>query len=385
MHLELTSQQESDRADFRAFVDGQVVPHADRYDRECSLPETAIQALARERYFVATLPHEAGGRNLDMMTYGLLTEEIGRGCGSIRNLIAVQGMVAHAIQRWGSPAQKAEWVPRIGHGEAVAAFALTEPDSGSDAGNASTTATLLGNEYVLNGCKKWISFGQRADIFLVFAKDEDKLGAFLVERDTPGFSIEPISGMLGLRASMLGALHMNECRIPKENLVGKVGFGMDFVATTALDYGRYSTAWGCVGIAQGSLEASQRYTRERKQFDVPIRNHQLVQQMLTDMIANTDAARLLCQRAGHSRDKKSPDAIRCTMIAKYFASTAATRIASDAVQLHGANGCGPDYPVQRYLRDAKIQEIIEGSSQIQQIKIAELTQPPRQSRATGSK
>jgi len=377
MYLELTTQQKDAQAAFRAFVDSEIVPHAGRYDTEGFLPEALFQALAQARYFVATLPCAAGGSGMDMMTYGLLTEEIGRGCGSTRNLIAVQGMVAHAILKWGTAAQKATWVPKIGHGEAVAAFALTEPDNGSDAGNAATTATLVGNEYILNGCKKWISFGQRADIFLIFAKHEGQMGAFLVERGTPGFSTIAIDGMYGLRASMLGELHFQECRIPQENLVGKIGFGLDFVATTSLDYGRYSTAWGCVGIAQGSLDASQRYTHERTQFGIPLNNHQLVKQMLTNMIANTEAARLLCQKAGYLRDKKSPDAIRSTMIAKYFASTTATTIANDAVQLHGAHGVGPDSPVQRYLRDAKIQEIIEGSSQIQQIKIAELTPPPR--------
>lgn len=380
MKLELTAKQKEDQAIFRAFVDEYIAPNADQYDRNEALPESLIKKLAQERYFVATLPHEAGGMGMDMITYGLLTEEIGRGCGSVRNLIAVQGMVAHAILKWGNRAQKAKWVPKIGSGETVAAFGLTEPNIGSDAGNAASSATLYGNDYILNGRKKWISFGQRADIFLIFAQVEGKMGAFLVERDTPGFSTTPISGLLGLRASMLGELHLENCQIPKENLVGKIGFGFGFVATTSLDYGRYSTACGCVGLAQACLEASLYYTNQRTQFGVPIKKHQLVQQMLTNMIANVSAARLLCYQAGYLRDKKSPDAIRSTMIAKYFASTTATTVALDAVQLHGANGCGPDYPVQRYLRDAKIQEIIEGTSQIQQIKIAELTSPPRRKR-----
>jgi len=377
MQLELTTQQKTDQATFRAFVDEQIAPYANRYDQEGALPEHVYKTLAQARYFVATLPQEAGGLGMDMLTYGLLTEEIGRGCGSVRNLIAVQGMVAHAILKWGTRAQKETWVAKIGQGETVAAFALTEPNIGSDAGNATTSATLVGDQYILNGHKKWISFAQRADLFLIFAQCEGAMGAFLVERDTPGCTTTPIAGLLGLRASMIGEIHLTDCAIPAENLVGKIGFGLDFVATTALDYGRYSTACGCVGIAQGCLEASQRYTNERTQFGVPIKSHQLVQQMLTNMIANVSAARLLCYQAGYLRDKKAPDAIRSTMIAKYFASTAATAIANDAVQLHGANGCGPDYPVQRYLRDAKIQEIIEGTSQIQQIKIAELTPLPR--------
>ncbi|MCX6048534.1 MAG: acyl-CoA dehydrogenase family protein [Chloroflexi bacterium] len=373
MQLELTTQQKADQAIFRAFVDETIAPNAAQHEQAEALPETLINTLAQARYLVATLPPEAGGLGMDMLTYGLLTEEVGRGCGSVRNLIAVQGMVAHAILKWGTLAQKGKWVAKIGQGETVAAFALTEPNIGSDAGNATTSATQVGNQYILNGHKKWISFAQRADLFLIFAQCEGRMGAFLVERNTPGFTTAPISGLLGLRASMIGEIQLDNCAIPQENLVGKIGFGLDFVATTSLDYGRYSTACGCVGIAQGCLEASQQYTHERTQFGVPIKSHQLVQQMLTNMIVNVGAARLLCYQAGYLRDKKSPDAIRSTMIAKYFASTAATTIANDAVQLHGANGCGPDYPVQRYLRDAKIQEIIEGTSQIQQIKIAELT------------
>lgn len=376
MQLELTTQQKADQATFRAFVDEQIAPYANQYDQTATLPERVYQTLTQARYLVATLPQAAGGLGLDMLTYGLLTEEIGRGCGSVRNLIAVQGMVAHAILRWGTPAQKAHWVAKIGQGETIAAFALTEPNIGSDAGKATTRATLVGNHYILNGHKKWISFAQRADLFLIFAQCEGGMAAFLVERNTPGCTTTPIAGMLGLRASMIGEIHLAGCQIPAENMVGKIGFGLDVVATTSLDYGRYSTACGCVGIAQGCLEASQHYTNERSQFDVPIKNHQLVQAMLTNMIANVSAARLLCYQAGYLRDKKAPDAIRSTMIAKYFASTTATTIANDAVQLHGANGCGPDYPVQRYLRDAKIQEIIEGTSQIQQIKIAELTPRP---------
>jgi glutaryl-CoA dehydrogenase (non-decarboxylating) len=176
--------------------------------------------------------------------------------------------------------------------------------------------------------------------------------------------------MLGVRASMLAELSFENCVVPKENMLGRAGFGIPYIAASALDYGRYSVAWGCVGVAQACLDACVQYTSERKQFDVYLRDHQLIQQMLTDMLTNTKAARLLCYQAGYLRETGDPRAIVDTSIAKYFASTTANKIAGDAVQIHGANGCSGDFPVQRYLRDAKIMEIIEGSTQLQQTNIA---------------
>jgi alkylation response protein AidB-like acyl-CoA dehydrogenase len=176
--------------------------------------------------------------------------------------------------------------------------------------------------------------------------------------------------MLGVRASMLAELHFDGCRIPADRLVGRVGFGVSHVGFSALDLGRYSVAWGCVGIAQACLDASMCYTRRRTQFGAYLKEHQLIRRMITDMITNVKAARLLCFQAGHLRDAGDPRAVIETLIAKYFASTAATRAADDTVQIHGGNGCSSDYPVQRYFRDAKIMEIIEGSTQIQQLTIA---------------
>jgi alkylation response protein AidB-like acyl-CoA dehydrogenase len=280
-------------------------------------------------------------------------------------------MVAYALFKWGSKFQKEYWLPKLASGEVIAAFALSEPNVGSDAKSVETTAMRSGNSYVLNGQKKWITYGQIADVFLVFAQYEDKPSAFLIEKNSPGLSIKPIFGMLGVRASMLAELHLNDCQIPQENLVCRQGFGFSHVASSALDYGRYSVAWGCVGIAQACLEACLQYTSQRQQFGVYLKEHQLIQQMITEMIANVKAARLLCYQAGYLKDIGDPKSIMETSIAKYFASTMATKIANDAVQIHGGNGCSSDYPVQRYLRDAKIMEIIEGSTQIQQITIAE--------------
>jgi hypothetical protein len=367
MGFDLTAEQKESQESYRVFVNESIQPYAGQWDRDEALPPELFATLGERRYLVPSLPSRLGGLEMDMQHYGLFSEEIGRGCQSVRNLLGVQGMVAHALLRFGSRAQQEQWLPRVAAGETVAAFALTEPSVGSDARNVTTSATRTDTGYVLNGVKKWISFGVKAGIFLVIAQSSGGPSAFIVERGTPGFSTRPITDLLGLRASMLGELHFDNCEIPAANLVGREGIGFAWIANTALDYGRYSTACGCVGLAQASLAASQRYSQERTQFGVPIREHQLVRQMLTNMRVNTQAARLLCYQAGYLRDQGSPDAIQSTLVAKYFASTNVSRAAADAVQIHGANGIGYSYPVQRYMRDAKVMEIIEGTTQIQQV------------------
>lgn len=370
MRIELTQQQQVDQAAFRSFVQEQIIPYADRYDQEEYTPPECIRNIARQGYLGALVSQESGGMGMDMVTFGLLNEEFGRGCSSLRSLLTVHSMVVYAIQRWGNTQQKAFWLPRLARGETIGAFALSEPNAGSDAKSIETTAERSEDGYILNGRKKWITYGQIADLYLVFAQYNGSISAFLVERNTPGFDVRPIRGLLGTRASMAAELSLHEGRIPAQQLVGGRGFGLASVATSALDIGRYSVACGCVGIGQACLEASLRYTSERKQFNTYLKDHQLIQQMVTDMITNVKAARLLCYNAGYLKDVGAPDTIMQTWIAKYFASTTAAKVASDAVQIHGANGCSSDYPVQRYWRDTKVMEIIEGSTQIQQVTIA---------------
>jgi alkylation response protein AidB-like acyl-CoA dehydrogenase len=327
--------------------------------------------MARRGYWGAVLPKEYGGLDLDMISYGLLAEELARGSSSVQCLLTVHTMVSRALLRWGSRQQKEGLLPALASGGLLAAFALSEPNVGSDAKSVETTATPSGDGYVLDGRKRWITSGQLAGLFLVVARCEGQPTAFLVRRGTPGLTVKPIRGMFGSRASMLAELHLDGCRVAKEDVVGRIGFGFSHVASAALDHGRYSVAWGCVGIAQACLEASLEYAGERRQFGACLKDHQLIQQMISGMITNLKAARLLCLQAGYLRDAGDPRAIMETSIAKYFASTAAAKAAGDAVQIHGANGCSGDYPVQRYLRDAKVMEIIEGSSQMQQVTISQ--------------
>ncbi|MGV2831534.1 acyl-CoA dehydrogenase family protein [Myxosarcina sp. GI1(2024)] len=371
MKPELSAKQKNYRAKFKSFVNQEIYPDAGEWDKNEFTPPELIKKIAERGFLGAILPQEYGGKGMDMISYGILNEEIARGCSSVRSLLTVHNMVAQALCKWGNKSQKAYWLPKLASGETIAAFALSEPNVGSDAKSVETTAKPTDDAYVLNGQKKWITYGQIADVFLVFAKFEGKPTAFLVEKNNPGLSVKPMSGILGIRASMTAELHFDNCRISLENLIGKLGFGFSYIASSALDYGRYSVAWGCVGIAQACLEACIKYTNERKQFGVYLKEHQLIRQKITQMIANVKAARLLCYQAGYLKDINNPNSITETSIAKYFASTVATKIANDAVQIHGGNGCSSEYPVERYLRDSKIMEIIEGSTQIQEITIAE--------------
>jgi hypothetical protein len=362
----LLPEQISRRAQFRAFVDEEIAPHAARIDSEQALPAEVIARLAKQGYLGAVLSESHGGLGMDMVDYGLLAEELGRTCQSVRNFVAVEDMVALSIARWGTASQRERWLPRIVAGQTTAAFALTEPDVGSDAATVRTTATADGDHVVLNGTKKWISFAQIADLFLVFGQFEGGHIGFLVERNTPGLSVEPIRDLLGLRGSMLGEITLRECRVPLTEMVGRPGYGLTFVASSALDLGRYSTAWGSVGLAEACLNRSVAYSRDRIQYGKPISEHQLVQRMLADMLTDTMTARLLCHHAGVSRSRRDVDAVHLTLMAKYRASTVAMSAASDAVQLHGAAGIGSASAVERHYRDAKVMEIIEGTTQIQQ-------------------
>jgi glutaryl-CoA dehydrogenase (non-decarboxylating) len=367
---ELNPDLRQQRAAFREFADSQIRPLAARFDSEERIPADFIERVAAAGYLALTLPERWGGAGKSNVVWGVLNEEFGAACSSVRSLLTVHGMVSHAILRWGNHAMRARWLPELASGRTLAAFALSEENAGSDAQAIETTAEAVPDGYVLKGRKKWICYGTAAGLFLVFARYDGQPAAFLVERNSPGLAITPLLGMLGLRGAMLADLHLDECKVPKEALVGAPGFGLSHVASTALDLGRYSVAWGCVGIAQAALEASHSYAAQRRQFGSLIKDHQLVGRLLANMIVGVRAARLMCLEAGRLRDSGDPGAVVQTMAAKYFSSRAAARAARDAVQIHGANGCSPEYPVARYFRDAKIMEIIEGSDQIQQLAIA---------------
>jgi glutaryl-CoA dehydrogenase (non-decarboxylating) len=369
--MRLTEQQCRDRAAFRSFVAKEITPHADQWDEIQELPPALVAGLAAQGYLGALVPTRYGGTGMDAVTFGLLNEAIGYGCSSTRSLLTVHAMVTHAIARWGNEAQREALLPGLATGDLVGAFALTEPGAGSDAGAVLTNADLVPGGYRLTGTKRWITYGQRADLFVVFARCAGGLTAFVLDRDSDGLDIQPIAGMLGTRASMLAELRLRDCTVPGGRLLGRVGFGLAAVAASALDVGRYSVAWGCVGLLAACLDVSLRHADERVQFGRAVREHQLVQRMLANMATSLEAARLLCHHAGCLKDLGDPTTVTATWTAKYFASCAAFRSAADTVQILGATGCGAGHPAQRLLRDAKIMEIIEGSTQLQQTYLAQ--------------
>ncbi|MFI5941739.1 acyl-CoA dehydrogenase family protein [Streptomyces uncialis] len=369
--VQLTPEQAAAREEYESFARDHIAPHADAWDRSAAVPEEFITTIAATGYLGACVPAAYGGSALDAIGFGLLNEETGRACSSVRSLLTVHGMASQAIGRWGTAAQRESWLPRLATGAAIGAFALTEPGAGSDVKGLVTTARRTEDGFVLDGAKRWITFGQRADIYLLFARLDGRETAFLVERGAPGLHVTPVRGILGTRASMLAELELRDCRVPAEALLGKPGFGLTAVAATALELGRYSVAWGCVGLIQACLDASLSYADRREQFGKRLRDHQLVQRMLADMATGAAAARLLCQQAGWLREAGDAQSVHATWLAKYFASTTAFRSAADAVQVHGAHGCGEEYPVQRYMRDAKVMELIEGTTELQQTTIAQ--------------
>jgi glutaryl-CoA dehydrogenase (non-decarboxylating) len=369
LRMDLSAAQAAARDAFAAYVAERVTPFAGEWDRASATPREEIDRLAATGWLGAVIPASSGGAGMDWVTFGLLNEELGRGCSSIRSLLTVHSMAAHAVARFGSRAQKERWLPRMARGEAIGAFALSEPNVGSDASAVETVARQEDGAWVLDGRKKWTTYGQIADVYLLFAKTEGKPVAFLVERDSPGLTVEPLRGITGTRASMLAELRLDGCRVPAEARLGGAGFGLG-IAVATLEVGRYSVACGTTGIIRACLEASLSYASTRVQYGVPVGQHQLVQQMLARMAAGYRAAHWLCLRAGWLRDQGDPSAPHETFVAKYLASTTATQAALDAVQIHGANGCSEDHPVERYLRDSRVMEIIEGSTQIQEITIA---------------
>ena len=369
--FELTDEQQLIRETARDFTDREIIPVARENDRDERFDLDLVRKLGEMGYLGPIVDEEYGGRGLDYRTYALIVEEIGRGDSSARTVVSVQtSLVCSSIQRWGSEEQKHEWLPRLCSGEILGCFALTEPDTGSDAANLKTRAEKTGGGWRISGQKQWISMGNHAKVALVFAQTDPELAhrglaAFLVPTESAGFSSSSIHGKLGLKASDTAELSLDGVEVGDEALLGEVGDGFK-VAMSALDSGRYSVAAGCVGICQGCVNASVAYAKERKQFDRPIASFQLVQAMIADMIVDTEAARGLVWRAGWLKDAGKPNTTE-TSIAKLYATEAAVRSANTAIQVHGGSGYVDDHPVERYLRDARVTTLYEGTSQIQKL------------------
>jgi butyryl-CoA dehydrogenase len=371
MDLQLTDEQQLIRDTAREFTDNEIAPRARDNDRNEHFDLELIGKLAHQGYLGAIVPRDYGGAGLDYLTYALIVEEVGRGCSAMRTVVSVQtSLVCSALVRWGTEEQKREYLPRLCSGEWLGCFALTEPDTGSDAANQRTRARRTDSGWEINGAKMFISMGTHARLALVFAQtDPDKrhrgIACFLVDTDQPGYQPQAIHHKLGLRGSDTASISLDGVEVPEDALLGQVGDGFK-IAMSSLDSGRYSVAAGCVGVCQGSLDASVRYAKERQQFGRPIASFQLVQEMLADIALETDAARMLVWRAGYLKDSGQPNTTE-TSVAKLYATEAAIRCANTAIQVHGGSGYVDDYPVERYLRDVRVTTLYEGTSQIQKL------------------
>lgn len=371
MNFDLTEEQKMVKETARKFAEKEIMPFARENDVKEHFPIEIFKKMAGLGFLGGPIPEKYGGAGLDFISDAIIFEEIGRADSSLRTALSVQvSLVGLTILKWGTEEQKQRYIPKLCKGEFIGCFALTEPNAGSDAASILTSAALKGNEWILNGTKTWISSGSIADIAIVFAVADKTKGyhgitAFIVEKGCPGFSTKDIKGKLGLRASNTAELIFEDCRISKNAVLGDIGKGFN-IAMSALDNGRYGVASGCVGIIQGCIDACARYAKERHQFGKPIAGFQLIQDKIARMAVDCDAARLLVYRAGHLKNKGKVNTIE-TSIAKYFASEAANRAASDAVQIFGGYGYSNEYPVERYFRDAKVATIYEGTSEIQKL------------------
>jgi alkylation response protein AidB-like acyl-CoA dehydrogenase len=377
VNLELDEEQTAVRALAADFVNREIIPHSTAWDRAEQVDRGIVKKLGSLGFLGLTIPEEYGGSGGDHLSYVLVTEELGRGDSSVRGLLSVSlGLVSKQINHYGTEAQKQRWLPRLTSGEALGCFALTEPGTGSDAGNLTTRAVRDGDDWVVNGAKMFITNGTWAEVALVFVRtggdDPAKAGhrgvsAFLVPTDTPGLTRTTVHGKLGLRGQPTAELVFADVRVPHSAMLGAEGKGFG-IAMAALSKGRMSVGAGCVGIIQASLDAAVAYSTEREQFGGPIAAHQLVQEMLADIRVDLDAARLLVWRVADLIDRGLPFATESS-VAKLYASEAAVRASNTALQVFGGYGFIDEYPVGKYVRDARVMTLYEGTSQIQKLLI----------------
>jgi alkylation response protein AidB-like acyl-CoA dehydrogenase len=375
MDFDLTAEQREIWRWAKDFADSEIAPRVEQNDRDAKFDFDLLKKIADQGFFSAVLPEKYGGQGIDFIAYALMTEEIARVCSSTRTLFSVQiSLVELPILRFGTEAQKQQYLPKLATGEMIGCFGLTEPNAGSDAGNQQTTAKIDGDHYILNGQKTWISNGSIADLAIIMAQTDPSKGhkgicAFLVETNTPGFSAQAMKHKLGLKASDTAELFMDNVRVHKSQMLGNPGEGFK-VAMYCLDQGRFSVAAGAVGVSQACIDISTRYAMEREAFGQKIGEFQMIQQMIADMAAECEAGRLLVLRAAHLKNKGVRNT-RETSLAKLFCAEAAIRATYSAVQVYGGYGFSEEYPAARYYRDARVLNLYEGTSQIHRIIIAQ--------------
>ncbi|CAN5852580.1 acyl-CoA dehydrogenase family protein [soil metagenome] len=369
MNFDLNDEQDGIRKLAKDFCDAELAPNARELDRTEAFPDELVPKLFEVGFLGATIPEEYGGMGLDYLSYGLIVEETGRTDASIRSMISVNlGLVSSSLLNDGTEEQKQEWLPRLaggGDGAGLGAFGLTEPDHGSNPGGMKSFAKRDGDDWVINGSKMWITNGSRGILTVIYAQTDDGITAFLVPQDSDGYAGTPLHGKLGLRAGDTAEVTLTDVRVPNGNVLGQVGKGLK-IALHSLDNGRFSLAAGCTGISQACLDASLTYAGEREQFGKKIGGFQLVQELLSEIFLDLEASRALYYKVAWKHDKGERHTVESS-VAKTFCSEAAVRNANRAVQVHGGYGYSDEYPVGRYLRDARVTTLYEGTSQIQRL------------------
>jgi butyryl-CoA dehydrogenase len=374
MDFELTDEQQLIRDAVREFAEAEVAPIAAEIDRDHRFPHEILPRLAEMNLMGMPFPEKLGGAGADYLSYIIAVEELSRACASTGIILSAHTSLATSpIYKFGTQAQQERYLPDMASGRRLGAFALTEPGAGTDAAAGTATATPHADGYALNGSKMFITNAPYADVYIVFAKTDPERGArgmsaFIVEKDTPGFSVGEAEHKLGIRGSSTPPVYFTDCRIPREALLGEEGEGFK-IAMQTLDGGRIGVSAQALGIAQAALDAAIAYAKERVQFGKPIASLQAIQWMIADMATEVDAARLLVYRAASCVDDGRPYSTEGAM-AKLFASETATRVAGKAIQIHGGYGYTESYPVERNYRDAKITEIYEGTSEVQRMVIS---------------
>ena len=353
----------------RQIADDKVMPVRAELDEKSEFPWDIVNTLAQSDFFGINIPEEYGGMGLGGFEFCLAVEELSRACLGVSTSYAANALGTYPLMLYGTEEQKKKYLPDIASGKRLVAFGLTEANAGSDAAGIQTTATLDGNEYILNGTKQWITNGGEAEIYTIIAMTDKNKGArgasaFVVEKGTPGFSFGKKENKLGIRASITKELVFDNCRIPKENLIGKQGLGF-IVAMKTLDKSRTGVGAQGVGVAQGAFEAAAEFASERQQFGQPVISIQAVQHMLADMATEIEAARALVYSVAKYIDSGAKDISKESAMAKLYATDVAMKVTVDAVQVMGGSGYMKEYPVEKMMRDAKILQIYEGTNQIQ--------------------
>ncbi len=358
----------------RKIAEEKVIPVRAELDEKEQFPHEIMKILADSDLCGIYIAEEYGGLGGGALDLCIATEELSRACAGVAVSYAANALAAFPIMLFGTEEQKQKYLPPLARGEVYAAFALTEPNVGSDAAAVETTAQKEGDHYILNGTKQWITNGSEASIYTVFtstnpARGARGMSAFIVERDTPGFTLGKKEKKLGIRASATAELHFDDCKVPAENLLGREGRGF-IIGMTTFDKSRPGIGAQAVGIAQGAMEEAMKFARTRVQFKQPISSFQAIQHMFADMATQIEASRLLVYHSARALDANAKDASKLSAMAKMYASDTAMKVTTDAIQICGGTGYMRDYPVEKYFRDAKITQIYEGTNQIMRSIIA---------------